>query len=112
MTENNSSVFPQDLQEINLADQPKPIEQVIQSLNRQPRWQLIEIGEGLANVASLLHVAYKSAAFEDGDYQEEIFDKSIGSGGDQVLLQRILDEVAVCHKKVNSLRLQLVEGDE
>lgn len=110
MTQNDFNVFPQDLQQDDL--QAQPLEQVIQDLNRQPRWQLIEIGEGLANVAALLHVAYKSAAFENDDYQDEIFNKSIGCGGDQVLLQRILDEVAVCNQKVNALRLQLVDGDE
>ena len=115
MTETQSSVFPENLQEsahphdvqvtVTLAEAKAKVE-------REPRYQLIEIDAGLANAAALLHVAYKSSAFEDNDYQEEIFKKSIGSGGDQVLIQKILDQVSICHEQIVNLRLQLAGGIE
>lgn len=146
MTENQSSVFPENLQQINLDeivdkfaeatnrlrqainhdpsllvdDEPEVLEmpkgqsfaEFREELNRKPEYQLIHIGSDLANVAALLHVAYKSSAFEDEDYQEEIFKKSIGSGGDQVLIEKILGLVSKCYEKVDSLRSQLESGEE
>lgn len=115
MTENQSSVFPENLQETaHPVGEPVVVSlsEAKARLDREPRFKLIAIDAGLANIASLLHVAYKSAAFEGNDYEEEIFNKSIGSGGDQVLLQRILDEVELCHEQVMELRLQLAGGNE
>lgn len=102
MTENDSSVFPQDLQ---------TIDEVKAALDRKPEYQLIHIGSDLENAASLLHCAYKSLAFEQDDYEHEIFNRSIGSGGDQVLIQKIMDLVAQCYEKVNALRSQLESGE-
>lgn len=118
MTETQSSVFQQNLQEAAhpfdaaLAEWQVEIAEAKAKVEREPKYKLIEIDAGLANAAALLHVAYKSSAFEDNDYQEEIFKKSIGSGGDQVLIQKILDQIAICHEQIVNLRLQLAGGNE
>jgi hypothetical protein len=115
MTETQSSVFPENLQESAHPHDEQvtvTLDEAKAKVEREPRYKLIALDAGLANIASLLHVAYKSAAFENNDYQEEIFNKSIGNGGDQVLLQRILDEVELCHEQVMDLRLQITGGVE
>lgn len=103
MTESQSNVFPENLQ---------TIDEVKAALDRKPYYQLIAIGGGLANCAALLHVAYKSASFEAEDYGDEIFNKSIGNGGDAFLIQKIMDQVAIINESVMALRLQLAEGEE
>lgn len=82
------------------------------TLDRKPEYQLINIGSDLENAAALLHVAYRAVAFNSEDYEDGIFSLSIGNGGDQVLIQKILDLVTQCYEKVNNLRSQLEAGEE
>lgn len=103
MAENQSNVFPENLQSIA---------EVKAALDRKPYFQLSAISGGLANVAALLHVAYKSISYEAEDYGDEIFNKSIANGGDAVLIQRILDEIEIINESVMALRLQLAKGEE
>lgn len=115
MTENTLHEFPQDLQQADHPhDEPVTVtfEEAKAALDRKPCYQLIAIGAGLANVAALLHVAYKSVSFEAEDYGDEIFNKSIANGGDAVLIQRILDEIEIINESVMTLRLQIAEGEE
>lgn len=87
------------------------IDDLFAERERDPAFKLMRIRGGLTNVAALLHVAYKSASFEADDYQDEIFNKSIGNGGDAALIEKILDQVKILNDQLIDLNSQL-SGDK
>jgi hypothetical protein len=112
------TITEQELIEVTITDNPSnadseklvSIDEIKRSLDENPKYRLMLVGQELEDLEGMLHVFYRSACYEsdcDGYVAEEIFNAGICDGGHMPMIAMLSKKVKAIYAAIKSVESDL-----